>query len=78
VYHAIEMPYYIVLDLGIIMHHFDAMKASLIPANSDEAPAISKTKLGEGSRRFLQFGYDHKMLHLNNWKQEEKLLSLTI
>jgi hypothetical protein len=48
------------------------MKASLIPANSDEAPEISKTKLGEGSRRFLQFGYGHKMLHLNDWKQKEK------
>jgi hypothetical protein len=56
------------------MHHFDVM----IHANSDEAPAISETKLGEGSRRFLQFGYDHKMLHLTDWKQKEKFLSLTI
>jgi hypothetical protein len=54
------------------------MKASLIAANSDKAPAISKTKLGEGSRRFLQFGHDHKMLHLNDLKQKEKFLSLTI
>jgi len=60
------------------MRHFDVMKASLIHANSDEASAISKTKLREGSRRFIQFGYDHKMLHLTDWKQKEKFLSLTI